>query len=182
MAVDRIADDHGFAPWRAKFHGEMTEGRLGDEKVLLLKPGTFMNLSGQSVNAALQFYKIPIEDAVVLHDELDLAPGKCRVKRGGGHAGHNGLRSIHQHCGPDYGRVRLWGSLTFIASVAGGGWLLEGRSPEIIYWMVLAALVAMAMAGLTLPDFRAPPAHGRGFPLRRVLGLTGFIAVVRRCL
>ncbi len=107
MAVDRIADDHGFAPWRAKFHGEVTEGRLGDLKVLLLKPGTYLNLSGQSVGAAIQFYKIPIEDVVVLHDELDLTPGKCRVKRGGGHAGHNGLRSIHQHCGPDYARVRL---------------------------------------------------------------------------
>ncbi|MAS45166.1 MAG: aminoacyl-tRNA hydrolase [Rhodobacteraceae bacterium] len=107
MALDRIADDHGFGPWRDKFQGQVSEGRLGDEKVILLKPSTYMNLSGQSVGAAMRFHKIPVEDLTVLHDELDLAPGKCRAKRGGGHAGHNGLRSIHQHCGPDYGRVRL---------------------------------------------------------------------------
>ncbi len=107
MAVDRIADDHGFAPWRVKFQGQMTEGRLGSEKVLLLKPETFMNLSGQSVGEAMRFYKLDPEDVVVFHDELDLAPGKCRVKTGGGHAGHNGLRSIHQHIGENYQRVRL---------------------------------------------------------------------------
>jgi len=107
MAVDRIAEDHGFAPWRGKFQGAMTEGRLGHEKVLLLKPETFMNLSGQSVGEAMRFYKLTPADVTVFHDELDLAPGKCRVKMGGGHAGHNGLRSIHQHLGPDYQRVRL---------------------------------------------------------------------------
>ena len=107
MAMDRIASDHGFAPWKAKFQGEVTEGRLGSDKVLLLKPGTFMNRSGQSVQAAMQFYKLEPSDVVVFHDELDLAPGKCRVKQGGGHAGHNGLRSIHGHIGEAYGRVRL---------------------------------------------------------------------------
>jgi PTH1 family peptidyl-tRNA hydrolase len=107
MAVDRIAEDHGFSPWKSKFQGEVADGRLGSEKVLLLKPQTFMNLSGQSVGAAMRFHKIPVEDVVVFHDELDLAPGKCRVKHGGGHAGHNGLRSLHQHCGADYARVRL---------------------------------------------------------------------------
>ncbi len=107
MAVDRIAQDHGFGPWRAKFQGQVAEGRLGHEKVLLLKPETFMNLSGQSVLAAVQFYKLGVEDMVVFHDELDLAPGKCRVKTGGGHAGHNGLRSIHGQVGADYGRVRI---------------------------------------------------------------------------
>ncbi|WP_306152267.1 aminoacyl-tRNA hydrolase [Roseovarius sp. MMSF_3281] len=107
MAVDRIAEDHGFAPWRAKFQGEVTEGRLGHEKVLLLKPMTFMNLSGQSVGEAMRFYKLEPGDVTVFHDELDLVPGKCRVKRGGGHAGHNGLRSIHAHIGADYARVRL---------------------------------------------------------------------------
>jgi PTH1 family peptidyl-tRNA hydrolase len=85
----------------------VTEGRLGSDKVLLLKPGTFMNRSGQSVQAAMQFYKLEPADVVVFHDELDLAPGKCRVKQGGGHAGHNGLRSIHGHIGEAYGRVRL---------------------------------------------------------------------------
>jgi len=107
MAVDRIAEDHGFAPWRAKFQGQVTEGRIGGEKVLLLKPMTFMNLSGQSVGEAMRFYKLDAPDVTVFHDELDLAPGKVRVKAGGGHAGHNGLRSIHQHIGPHYDRVRL---------------------------------------------------------------------------
>lgn len=107
MAMDRIASDHGFGPWKSKFQGELTEGRLGSDKVLLLKPGTFMNRSGQSVQAAMQFYKLEPSDVVVFHDELDLAPGKCRVKQGGGHAGHNGLRSIHGHIGEAYGRVRL---------------------------------------------------------------------------
>jgi PTH1 family peptidyl-tRNA hydrolase len=107
MAVDRIAEDHGFSPWRTKFQGEICEGRLGREKVVLLKPGTFMNHSGQSVGEALRFFKLDPSEVVVFHDELDLAPGKVRVKQGGGHAGHNGLRSIHAHIGADYGRVRL---------------------------------------------------------------------------
>lgn len=107
MAVDRIAADHGFAPFRAKFQGLVSEGRLGSRRIVLLKPETFMNLSGQSVRAAADFYKIDPADIIVFHDELDLAPGKCRVKWGGGHAGHNGLRSIHAHLGDAYGRVRL---------------------------------------------------------------------------
>lgn len=107
MVLDRIASDHGFAPWRAKFQGQLTEGRLGREKVMLLKPETFMNLSGQSVGEAMRFFKLEPADVVVFHDELDLAPGKVRVKTGGGHAGHNGLRSIHQHIGAEYDRVRL---------------------------------------------------------------------------
>ena len=107
MAVDRIAGDYGFSPWRRKFQGEIAEGRLGTGKVLLLKPGTMMNLSGQAVGEAARFYDLAPEDIVVFHDEIDLAPAKCRVKRGGGHAGHNGLRSIHQHVGPDYVRVRM---------------------------------------------------------------------------
>ncbi len=107
MALDRIAEDHGFGPWKAKFQGQLTEGRLGSERVLLLKPETFMNLSGQSVGEAMRFYKLEPGDVTVFHDELDLAPGKVRVKMGGGHAGHNGLRSIHQHIGEAYQRVRL---------------------------------------------------------------------------
>ena len=107
MAVDRIASDHGFGPWRSKFQGSLSEGRLGAEKVVLLKPETFMNLSGQSVGEAMRFYKIEPGDIVVFHDEIDLAPGKLRVKAGGGHAGHNGLRSLHAHIGPDYARVRM---------------------------------------------------------------------------
>ena len=107
MALDRIAGDHGFSPWRAKFQGEIAEGRFGSEKVVLLKPGTFMNESGRAVRAAVDFHKLDASDVVVFHDELDLAPGKVRLKTGGGHAGHNGLRSIHAHLGPDYDRVRL---------------------------------------------------------------------------
>ena len=107
MAVDRIAEDHGFSPWRQKFQGLVSEGRLGGEKVLLLKPATYMNRSGQSVGEALRFYKLAPAELIVIHDELDLAPGKLRLKQGGGHAGHNGLRSIHAHLGPDYQRLRL---------------------------------------------------------------------------
>ncbi len=107
MAMDTIAADHGFTPWKSKFQGLVAEGRLGGEKLILLKPTTFMNLSGQSVGEALRFHKLDSTDLTVFHDELDLAPGKVRVKSGGGHAGHNGLRSIHQHCSPAYDRVRL---------------------------------------------------------------------------
>ena len=107
MAMDRIAQDHGFGPWKGKFQGDIAEGQLGGQKVILLKPGTFMNLSGQSVGEAMRFYKLQPEDVTVFHDELDLAPGKVRVKTGGGHAGHNGLRSIHQHIGEAHQRVRL---------------------------------------------------------------------------
>lgn len=107
MALDRIAGDHGFGPWKSKFQGQIAEGRLGGDKVLLLKPETFMNRSGQSVGEAMRFYKLELGDVTVFHDELDLAPGKVRVKQGGGHAGHNGLRSIHGHIGEGYRRVRL---------------------------------------------------------------------------
>lgn len=107
MAVERIAEDHGFGPWRRKFQGMVSEGRIGGDKVLLLKPETFMNLSGQSAGEAMRFYKLTPGDLWVFHDELDLAPGKMKVKRGGGHAGHNGLRSLHGHIGEAYGRVRL---------------------------------------------------------------------------
>lgn len=107
MALDRIAEDHGFAPWKAKFQAEIAEGRLGGQRVLLLKPLTYMNRSGQSVGEAMRFYKLEPEDVTVFHDELDLAPGKLKVKSGGGHAGHNGLRSIHEHIGTAYTRVRL---------------------------------------------------------------------------
>lgn len=107
MALDAIASDHGFASWKGKFQGVVAEGRLGAEKVILLKPETYMNLSGQSVGEAMRFYKLAPSDVVVFHDEIDLAPGKLRVKTGGGHAGHNGLRSIHQHIGSDYHRVRI---------------------------------------------------------------------------
>ncbi|MEM7439759.1 MAG: aminoacyl-tRNA hydrolase [Pseudomonadota bacterium] len=107
MALDQIARDHGFSAWRAKFQGQVSEGRFDSHKVVLLKPETYMNNSGQSVQAAARFYKLEAADITVFHDEIDLAPGKLRVKSGGGHAGHNGLRSLHAHIGPDYVRIRI---------------------------------------------------------------------------
>lgn len=107
MALDRIAADHGFSPWKARFQAEVAEGRLGGDKAVLLKPQTFMNLSGQSVGEAMRYLKLQPADVIVLHDELDLAPGRLRLKQGGGHAGHNGLRSIIQHIGEGFARVRL---------------------------------------------------------------------------
>lgn len=107
MAADEIVRRHSFSAYRSKFQGELAEGKIGTDKVLVLKPQTFMNESGRAVQEAASFYKIATEDIIVLHDELDLEPGKLRVKRGGGHAGHNGLRSIHAHLSPDYARVRL---------------------------------------------------------------------------
>ena len=107
MAVDEIARRHGFAPWRRRFQGETSEGTLGTERVILLKPMTYMNESGRSVQEAASFFKIATSDVTVFHDELELPPGKVRVKIGGGIAGHNGLRSISAHIGNDYRRVRL---------------------------------------------------------------------------
>lgn len=107
MALDAIVARHGFSTWRGRFQGEIAEGKLGNEKVVALKPMTYMNNSGQAVGEALRFFKLPPEALLVLHDELDLAPGKIKMKRGGGHAGHNGLRSISQHVGSDYRRLRI---------------------------------------------------------------------------
>ncbi len=107
MAVDAIAKRHGFPPWRRRFQGVAAEGTLGSERVLLLLPGTFMNESGRAVEEAAHFYKIGLDGIVVFHDELDLPPGKLRIKSGGGVAGHNGLRSISAHLGNDYRRARI---------------------------------------------------------------------------
>ncbi|RMF02882.1 MAG: aminoacyl-tRNA hydrolase [Alphaproteobacteria bacterium] len=107
MAVDRIAETHGFGPWRNRFQGMVSEGRLGSQKCLLLKPQTFMNESGRSVGEAVRFYKLDPHDVVVFHDELDLAPGKLKVRSGGGTAGHNGLKSLAAQIGGDFTRVRI---------------------------------------------------------------------------
>ena len=107
MAVDAIAHAHGFSPWKSKFQGKVSEGTIGRQKVLCLKPDTYMNLSGQSVGEAARFHKIDPADIFVFHDDLDLAKGKLRTKLGGGHGGHNGLRSIDAHLGPNYHRARL---------------------------------------------------------------------------
>ena len=108
MAVDAIAHRHGFSPWRQRFRGLVAEGSVGGVRVLALKPLTYMNASGESVQAAAAFFKLQPGGITAFHDELDLAPGKVRVKRGGGAAGHNGLRSMDRMLGtPDYWRVRL---------------------------------------------------------------------------
>ena len=108
MAIDRIAERWGFSPWRSRFKGLVADGSVGGQKVLALKPMTYMNDSGAAVQAAASFFKLQPADITALHDELDLAPGKLRVKRGGGAAGHNGLRSMDRQLGsPDYWRVRL---------------------------------------------------------------------------
>ena len=107
MAVDDLVRRHSFGPWRAKFQGQMAEGTIDGHKVLALKPQTYMNRSGGAVGEAARFFKIEPAHILVLHDELELPPGKLRVKRGGGHAGHNGLRDIDAHIGKDYLRLRL---------------------------------------------------------------------------
>lgn len=107
MAADAIARRHSFSPWTKKFQGLVAEGMLGGEKVLLIKPQTYMNLSGQAVGEAMRFFKLGPDDLIVLYDELDLAPGKVRVKTGGGAGGHNGIRSLDAHCGAAYRRVRI---------------------------------------------------------------------------
>jgi len=107
MAVQEIAKSHGIGPWRRRFQGVACEGTIGGERALLLLPGTFMNESGRAVAEAAQFYKLSPGDVTVFHDEIELPPGKVRVKIGGGIAGHNGLRSISEHIGNDYRRVRI---------------------------------------------------------------------------
>jgi len=107
MAVDELVRRHSFGTWRNKYQGELADGEVGGERLLALKPMTYMNKSGQSVGEVCRFFKIPPERVIVLHDELELPPGKLRVKVGGGHAGHNGLRDIDAHIGNSYCRIRL---------------------------------------------------------------------------
>ena len=108
MAVDEMVRRHSFGPWRVRFQGQIAEAHIGAEKVMVLKPETYMNESGRAVGEAVRFYKLdPAEEIIVLHDEIDLAAGKVKVKLGGGAAGHNGLRSIDSYIGQDYRRVRL---------------------------------------------------------------------------
>ncbi|WP_165218477.1 aminoacyl-tRNA hydrolase [Affinirhizobium pseudoryzae] len=107
MAVDAIQRRPGFSPWSKKFKAEISEGELAGDKVLLMKPQTFMNLSGDAVGEAMRFYKLGPENIVAIYDELDLAPAKARIKVGGGHGGHNGVKSLDAHCGKDYRRLRL---------------------------------------------------------------------------
>tara|TARA_B110000305_G_scaffold203123_1_gene231897 strand:- start:3514 stop:4188 length:675 start_codon:yes stop_codon:yes gene_type:complete len=107
MAVSRIVENHNFSPWKKKFQGSISNGLLRNQKIIILKPNTFMNLSGQSVGEVIRFYKIPSSKVIVFHDEIDFPLGKLKFKSGGGHAGHNGLRSISEHIGSDYIRIRI---------------------------------------------------------------------------
>lgn len=107
MAADELVRRYNFTPWRSRFSGETAEGTIDGEKVLVLKPQTFMNNSGQAVRAAMDFYKLPVANVVVIHDELDIPVGKVKAKTGGGAGGHNGLKSIDAHCTPQYARIRI---------------------------------------------------------------------------
>lgn len=107
MAVDAIQRRAGFSPWAKKFKADISEGEIAGEKVLLMKPQTFMNLSGEAVGEAMRFYKLGPDRIVAVYDELDLVPGRARIKTGGGHGGHNGVKSLDAHCGKDYRRLRL---------------------------------------------------------------------------
>lgn len=150
MAIDRIAELHRLPPWRKKFSGLFTEGEIGGKRALLLKPQTYMNDSGRSVQEAAHFHKIAVGDIVVLHDELDLAPSKIRVKTGGGNAGHNGLRSISANLGNDYVRVRLGighpGSKELVHN-----WVLSNFAKSDREWLA-ALLTAIADAAARLAD------------------------------
>ncbi|WP_273719792.1 MULTISPECIES: aminoacyl-tRNA hydrolase [unclassified Bartonella] len=107
MAIDAIYQSLSFSPWSKKFQAEITNGLINGEKIFLLKPQTFMNLSGQAIGEALRFYKVDLKNLIIIYDELDLLPGEIRIKIGGGNNGHNGIKSIDAHCGVDYCRVRL---------------------------------------------------------------------------
>lgn len=107
MVIDRIHEAYGFGPWRTKFDSEISEGTIGGQKVLLMKPQTFYNDTGRAASKALTFYKLQPEDVTVFHDEIDLAPGRLRVKRGGGHSGNNGARSMMAHIGENFRRIRI---------------------------------------------------------------------------
>lgn len=179
MAVDEIVRRHNFSPWKSKFQGLVSEGTLGSHKVLILKPMTHMNRSGQALSEAARFYKIPIEDIVVFHDEIDFAPAKMKVKKGGGAAGNNGIRSAISHIGPDFRRVRLgvghpgnkgevhqhvlndfskadrqWLEPLIDAMAEEAGWLAEG---DDVRFMTAVALRLNPDTRFAAPDDTAPP-------------------------
>jgi len=172
LAADAIHRRHGFGPWRAKFQGLLAEGPLGGERVYLLKPQTFMNASGDSVAEAARFYKIPIGEIAVIHDEIDLEPGKLRVKQGGGAAGHNGLRSIDAQLGEDYWRVRIGVGHPGVKELV-EPYVLQNFSPADLTWLpplidaiadALPVLVADGAAAFTTkvalilkPNRKEPP-------------------------
>ncbi len=142
MALDAIAKRNGIRPWRRRFQGLSAEGPLGGERALLLLPGTYMNDSGRAVAEAAHFFKLGLSDIVVFHDEIDLAPGKVRVKTGGGIAGHNGLRSISAHIGNDYRRVRIGVGHPGVKSLVEGYVLSDFGKNERPWVEALCAVIA----------------------------------------
>jgi PTH1 family peptidyl-tRNA hydrolase len=151
MAIDTIALRYGFSPWRQRFKGRIAEGSVGGERVLALKPMTYMNDSGESVQAAAAFYKLPVDGITAFHDELDLIPGKVRVKLGGGAAGHNGLRSMDRMLGgPDYWRVRIGIGHPATKDRVTGHVLGDFAKPEVP--LLIATLDAIAEAAPLLAD------------------------------
>jgi PTH1 family peptidyl-tRNA hydrolase len=151
IVVDELHAHYKFGPWKAKFDGLLSEGTLGDRKTYLLKPQTFMNLSGDAIGPALRFFKLPLEALVVVHDEIDLAAGKLKVKTGGGDAGQNGLRSITATLGPDYRRVRLGighpGEKTRVT-----GHVLQNFSKDDIGWLKPLVMAMVEAAPLLAKD------------------------------
>jgi len=151
IVVDELHAHHKFGPWKAKFEGLLSEGSLAGRKTYLLKPQTFMNLSGDSIGPALRFFKLPLEALVVVHDEIDLAAGKLKVKTGGGDAGQNGLRSITATLGPDYRRVRLGighpGEKTRVT-----GHVLQNFSKDDIGWLKPLVMAMVEAAPLLAKD------------------------------
>lgn len=145
MAVDEIARVHRFGPWKRKFQGQAADGEIAGEKILILKPDTYMNESGRSVGEAARFLKIAEEDIVVFYDEIDLAPGKLKLKTGGGNAGHNGLRSISAHLGNDYVRVRIGVGHPGVKELV-ARWVLNDFAKADQEWLVplLEAIAAAA--------------------------------------
>lgn len=152
MAIDALAKRHEFGPFRAKFHGALAEGTIGASKVLALKPETYMNASGECIGAAAHFYKIEPQEIAVIHDDIDLAEGKLRVKRGGGDGGHNGLRSIDAVLGPDYWRVRVGVGHPGMKELV-EAYVLQNFLPEEKLWLgPLLAAMADAMPSLVAND------------------------------
>jgi len=150
MAVDLIARRHGVPGFRSRFKGELSEGVIGGERRLLLKPQTYMNDSGESVAEAARFFKILPDEIVVIHDEIDLRPGKLRVKRGGGTAGHNGLRSIDALLGPDFWRVRIGVGHPGIKELVQPYVLQNFPSEEVTLWVAPLLEAVAETIGLVL--------------------------------
>ena len=187
MAVDEIfRRNAGFTPWRQRFQGQVSEGRLGSEKVMLLKPSTYMNDSGRSVGEAMRFFKLDPQDIVVMHDELDLPPGKFRMKAGGGHGGQNGLRSISAHIGEAYRRLRLgighpgdkklvsnyvlgdfakvdreWLEPLLAEIADNAGLLAEGQDSQFANKLTLALAPEKKRGGTTKPDAPSRPSASK---------------------